>query len=208
VAGAGSHGNWRFPSRSVRRIFVRHPGYLSIQDPPLAWPQQHPYTRLGQASRSAVAFATRWLDCLCPQRAIHERGPRFLWSTRRKRGAPTNTLLGNPAACEARVQNRGPAAAARCTKEPLDDVAHNVVCRRPCPQAPPGRPRLRDHARACGDVDPAQLSSNTPTPTGAGAPVLIIPPPIGRPTIPLDLGPWRSMVVKSTVSRGNCQPSC
>jgi polyhydroxyalkanoate synthase subunit PhaC len=174
-------------------------GDSRFRDP--AWTQHPYYRRLGQAYTASCAFADQAADGLA---RTGRAGPaaRFLLTIAESAVAPTNTLLGNPAAMK-RAYETGGLSVLRGLKNMAGDVRHNG-----------GMPSIvdgsayqvgRDFAVTPGavvDRDPvAEVIQYTPgTEQVQARPVLIVPPPIGRYYF-LDLRPGRSMV-EYAVGRG------
>jgi polyhydroxyalkanoate synthase subunit PhaC len=170
-----------------------------FRDP--AWTQHPYYRRLRQAYTASCAFADEALDGLA---RTGRSGPaaRFVLSIVESAAAPTNTLLGNPAAVK-RAYETGGLSVLRGVKNFWGDVLHNG-----------GMPSTvdrsayqvgRDFAVTPGavvDRDPvAEVIQYTPgTEQVQARPVLIVPPPIGRYYF-LDLRPGRSLV-EYAVGRG------
>ena len=170
-----------------------------FRDP--AWTQHPGYRRIGQAYAASCAFADEAADGLS---RTGRAGPaaRFLLTIAESAAAPTNTLLGNPAAVK-RAYETGGLSVLRGLKNMAGDVRHNG-----------GMPSIvdgsayqvgRDFAVTPGavvDRDPvAEVIQYAPsTEQVQTRPVLIIPPPIGRYYF-LDLRPGRSMV-EYAVGRG------
>jgi polyhydroxyalkanoate synthase subunit PhaC len=170
-----------------------------FRDP--AWTQHPYYRRLGQAYAASCDFADQAADGLA---RTGRAGPtaRFLLTIAESAAAPTNTLLGNPAAIK-RAYETGGLSVLRGLKNMAGDVRHNG-----------GMPSIvdgsayqvgRDFAVTPGavvDRDPVgEVIQYAPSTEQVQArPVLIIPPPIGRYYF-LDLRPGRSMV-EYAVGRG------
>jgi polyhydroxyalkanoate synthase subunit PhaC len=167
-----------------------------FKDP--AWTDHPVYTRLGQAYAATCAVADETLDDL----GWASPAARFLLNVLESATAPTNTLLGNPAAIK-RAYETGGLSLLRGMRNFAGDVRHNG-----------GMPATvdrsvyvvgRDFAVTPGavvDRDPvAEVIQYAPA-TGQvqARPVLIVPPPIGRYYF-LDLRPGRSMV-EYAVGRG------
>jgi len=174
-------GDWRFQDR--------------------AWTEHPYYRRLGQAYAASCAVADETLDDLA-RSGRATPAARFLLTILESAAAPTNTLLGNPAAVK-RAYETGGLSLLRGMKNFAGDVLHNR-----------GMPSTvdrsvyqvgRDFAITPGavvDRDPcAEVIQYAPgTEQVQARPVLIVPPPIGRYYF-LDLRPGRSMV-EYAVSRG------
>jgi polyhydroxyalkanoate synthase len=162
----------------------------------------HPfYRRLGQAYAASCAVADETLDDLA-RSGRASPAARFLLTIAESASAPTNTLLGNPAAMK-RMYETGGMSLLRGMRNFAGDVRHNG-----------GMPSTvdrsvyqvgRDFAITPGavvDRDPyAEVIQYTPgTEQVQARPVLIVPPPIGRYYF-LDLRPGRSMV-EYAIGRG------
>jgi polyhydroxyalkanoate synthase len=170
-----------------------------FRDP--AWKEHPYYRRLGQAYLVSCAFTDEVLDDLVPS-GRSASAARFLLTVAESAAAPTNTLLGNPAAMK-RAYETGGLSLLRGMRNLVGDVVHNggmpsTVDRRAFRVG-------RDLAITPGavvDRDPvAELIQYTPSTERVHArPVLVIPPPIGRYYF-LDLRPGRSMV-EYLASRG------
>jgi len=166
-----------------------------------AWAEHPFYRRLAQAYTASCAVADETLDDLS-RTGRASPAARFLLTIAQSAAAPTNTLLGNPAAMK-RAYETGGLSLLRGLKNFAGDVRHNG-----------GMPSTvdrsayvvgRDFAITPGavvDRDPyGEVIQYTPgTGQVQARPVLIVPPPIGRYYF-LDLRPGRSMV-EYAVSRG------
>ena len=166
-----------------------------------AWADHPFYRRLGQAYTASCAVADETLDELA-RNGRATPAARFLLTILESATAPTNTLLGNPAAVK-RAYETGGLSLLRGMKNFAGDVRHNG-----------GMPSTvdrsvfkvgRDFALTPGavvDRDPyAEVIQYRPATEQVQArPVLIVPPPIGRYYF-LDLRPGRSMV-EYAVGRG------
>ena len=166
-----------------------------------AWTEHPYYRRLGQAYTASCAVADEMLDDLA-RSGRATPAARFLLTILETAAAPTNTLLGNPAAVK-RAYETGGLSLLRGMKNFVGDVLHNG-----------GMPSTvdrsvysvgRDFAITPGavvDRDPvAEVIQYAPgTEQVQARPVLIVPPPIGRYYF-LDLRPGRSMV-EYAVNRG------
>jgi polyhydroxyalkanoate synthase subunit PhaC len=174
-------------------------GDWRFKDP--AWAQHPLYRRLGQAYTANCAFADELLEDLA-RTGRSTSAARFLLTIAESAAAPTNTLLGNPAAMK-RLYETGGLSLLRGWKNFLGDVRHNG-----------GMPSTvdrtayqvgRDLAITPGSVverdEYAELIQYRPgTERVHARPVLVVPPPIGRYYF-LDLRPGRSMV-EYAVGRG------
>ena len=177
------------------------PGDWRFRDP--AWASIPIYRRLGQAYSASCAFADEVLDDLARTGRSTTRGAVPAQRRRESAAAPTNTLLGNPAAVKRAYETGGLSACCAARGTSWMTCVHNG-----------GMPSTvdrsvyqvgRDFAITPGavvDRDPyAEVIQYTPSTERVQArPVLIIPPPIGRYYF-LDLRPGRSMV-EYAVSRG------
>ena len=166
-----------------------------------AWTEHPYYRRLGQAYTASCAVADETLDDLA-RSGRATPAARFLLTILESAAAPTNTLLGNPAAMK-RAYETGGLSLLRGLKNFASDVRHNGGL----PSTVDRSVYLvgRDFAVTPGavvDRDPvAEIIQYTPgTERVQARPVLIVPPPIGRYYF-LDLRPGRSMV-EYAVSRG------
>jgi len=174
-------------------------GDWRFKDP--AWARHPYYRRLGQAYSVSCAFTDEVLDELA-RTGRSVSAARFVVNVAESAAAPTNMLLGNPAAVK-RAYETGGLSLLRGTRNLLDDVVHNGAM--PSTVDRSAYQVGRDFAITPGTVvdrDPyAELIQYTPSTERVQArPFLIIPPPIGRYYF-LDLRPGRSMV-EYTVSRG------
>ncbi len=170
-----------------------------FKDP--AWSDNPVYRRVGQSYLAGCGFADEVLDDLGGN-GRQTVAARFLLNVLESAAAPTNTLLGNPAAVK-RAFETGGKSMLRGTKNMIGDLRHNG-----------GMPSMvdkdafevgRDLALTPGaviDRDPyGEVIQYQPTTEKVRArPVLFIPPPIGRFYF-LDLRPGRSFVEYS-LSRG------
>lgn len=166
-----------------------------------AWTEHPFYRRLGQAYTASCAVADETLDDLA-RGGQASPAARFLLTVLETAWAPTNTLLGNPAAMK-RAYETGGLSLVRGMRNFAGDVRHNG-----------GMPSTvdrsvyrvgRDFAITPGavvDREPvAEVIQYAPATEQVQArPVLIVPPPIGRYYF-LDLRPGRSMV-EYAVGRG------
>ncbi len=162
-----------------------------------AWSQNPVYRRLSQTYLAAGAAATRLVDDLEAGSADwHDvERARFAVNAVTSVLAPTNTLLGNPAALK-RAFDTGGASLVRGLRHFAHDVRHNGGM--PSQTDRSAFAVGKDLALTPGAViardEVAELIQYTPTtPTVRARPVLIIPPPIGRYYF-LDLRPGRSFV--------------
>ncbi|MGH3149962.1 MAG: PHA/PHB synthase family protein, partial [Streptosporangiaceae bacterium] len=174
-------------------------GDWRFKDP--AWTDHPFYRRLGQAYTASCAVADETLDDLAG-RGRASPAARFLLTVLETASAPTNTLLGNPAAMK-RAYETGGLSLVRGMRNFAGDVRHNGGM--PSTVDRSGYVVGRDFAITAGavvDRDPyAEVIQYAPsTPDVQARPVLIVPPPIGRYYF-LDLRPGRSMV-EYAVGRG------
>jgi polyhydroxyalkanoate synthase subunit PhaC len=166
-----------------------------------AWAEHPFYRRLAQAYTASCAVADETLDDLA-RTGRASPAARFLLTIAQSAAAPTNTLLGNPAAMK-RAYETGGLSLLRGLKNFAGDVRHNGGM--PSTVDRSGYQVGRDFAITPGavvDRDPyAEVIQYAPS-TGQvqARPVLIVPPPIGRYYF-LDLRPSRSLV-EYAVSRG------
>ncbi len=170
-----------------------------FQDP--AWSEHPVYRRIGQSYLVGCEFANEVLDDL-GRNGRQTTAARFVLNALESAAAPTNVLLGNPAAVK-RAFETGGMSLARGTKNMLGDMLHNG-----------GMPSTvdrtayqvgRDLAVTPGavidrDVYAEIIQYQPTTETVQARPVLVVPPPIGRYYF-LDLRPGRSFV-EYAVSRG------
>ena len=166
-----------------------------------AWRENGIYKRVGQTYLSFSAGLDHLADAVEASGRPAEKA-RFAVSVVSSTIAPTNTLIGNPAALK-KTFDTGGMNLARGMRNWAGDVRHNG-----------GMPSMtdttalkvgRDLALTPGAVvqrdEYAELLQYTPmTETVAARPVLIVPPPIGRCYF-LDMRPGRSFVEYS-VSQG------
>jgi polyhydroxyalkanoate synthase subunit PhaC len=166
-----------------------------------AWAEHPFYRRLAQAYTASCVVTDETLDDLA-RTGRASPAARFLLTIAQSAAAPTNTLLGNPAAMK-RAYETGGLSLLRGLKNFAGDVRHNGGM--PSTVDRSGYQVGRDFAITPGavvDRDPyAEVIQYVPS-TGQvqARPVLIVPPPIGRYYF-LDLRPGRSMV-EYAVSRG------
>ena len=165
------------------------------------WTENPFYRRLAQAYLASCNSLDELLDELERAGRPSEKA-RFLLNILETAAAPTNTLLGNPAALKRSLETGG-RSLLRGAKNYLNDLRHNG-----------GMPTTTDRSAfevgrdlavtpgAVVDRDSyAELIQYTPsTETVHARPILIVPPPIGRYYF-LDLRPGRSFV-EYAVSRG------
>ena len=171
-----------------------------FQDP--TWRDSPLYRRLGQSYLAGCGFLDEVLDEVSAAgRDINKA--RFLLGVLASAAAPTNTLLGNPAAIKRAVETSG-LSLIRGGRNWYGDVRHNG-----------GMPSTADRSAfkvgsdlaitpgAVVDRDEhAEVLQYLPvTESVRERPVLIIPPPIGRYYF-LDLRPGRSFV-EHAVGQGN-----
>ena len=146
-----------------------------------AWTEHPYYRRLGQAYTASCAVADETLDDLA-RSGRATPAARFLLTILESATAPTNTLLGNPAAMK-RAYETGGLSLLRGLKNFASDVRHNGGL----PSTVDRSVYLvgRDFAVTPGavvDRDPvAEVIQYAPgTERVRARPVLIVPPPIGR----------------------------
>ena len=170
-----------------------------FKDP--AWSEHPIYRRIGQSYLAGCEFADEVLDNL-GRNGRQTTAARFVLGMLESAAAPTNYLLGNPAAVK-RAFDTGGLSLVRGTKNWLGDVVHNS-----------GMPSTvdreayqvgRDLALTPGAVVDRDLYAEIiqyrpTTETVQARPVLVVPPPIGRYYF-LDLRPGRSFV-EYAVNRG------
>jgi polyhydroxyalkanoate synthase len=162
-----------------------------------AWSLNPAYRRLSQTYLAAGDAASRLVDDLQEQdRDWHDvERARFAVNALTSALAPTNTLLGNPAALKRAFDTAG-ASVLRGLGHLVHDVRHNGAM--PSQTDRSAFEVGKDLAVTSGAViardEVAELIQYTPsTPTVRSRPVLVIPPPIGRYYF-LDLRPGRSFV--------------
>jgi polyhydroxyalkanoate synthase subunit PhaC len=162
-----------------------------------AWSLNPAFRRLSQTYLAAGAAAGRLVDDLETQgRDWHDiERARFAVNALTSALAPTNQLLGNPAALK-RALDTGGGSVLRGLGHLVDDVRHNGAM--PSQTDRTAFAVGADLALTPGAViarsDVAELIQYTPsTPSVRTRPVLVIPPPIGRYYF-LDLRPGRSFV--------------
>jgi len=179
-----------------------HPkrGDARFRDP--AWEDNAVFHRLEQAYLATCQASDNLVDTLEEKDWTHAQKARFLMGIVTSTTAPTNVLIGNPAAMRRARDTRG-ASLAKGFGNWLSDVrGHGGMPS----TAKPGVLKVgEDLAVTPGGVisrdDVAEIIQYTPTTTNVRArPTLIVPPPIGRFYF-LDLAPGRSFAQYS-VSRG------
>ncbi len=175
--------------------FLPSPKDKRFADP--AWTQNPGYRRLSQCYLAAGDAASRLVDDLEAQnKDWHDvERARFAVNALTSALAPTNTLLGNPAALK-RAFDTGGASVVRGLRHVAHDVRHNGGM--PSQTDRSAFTVGKDLALTPGAVisrdEVAELIQYAPsTPTVRSRPVLVIPPPIGRYYF-LDLRPGRSFV--------------
>ncbi|HEU5266323.1 MAG TPA: alpha/beta fold hydrolase [Jatrophihabitans sp.] len=170
-----------------------------FKDP--TWSEHPVYRRMSQSYLAGCEFADEVLDDL-GRNGRPTVAARFLLNVLESAAAPTNTLIGNPAAVKHAFETGG-MSLLRGTRNMLGDLRHNG-----------GMPSMVDRKAyqvgkdlavtpgAVVDRDPnGEVIQYLPTTDTVHArPVLIVPPPIGRFYF-LDLRPGRSFV-EYAVSRG------
>ena len=169
-----------------------------------AWSQNPAYRRLSQAYLAAGGAASRLVDDLeAQEKDWHDvERARFAVNALTSALAPTNTLLGNPAALKRAFETAG-GSVVHGLRHFAHDVRHNGGM--PSQTDRTAFTVGKDLAVTPGAVvardDVAELIQYTPsTPNVRARPVLVIPPPIGRYYF-LDLRPGRSLV-EYAVSQG------
>jgi polyhydroxyalkanoate synthase len=158
-----------------------HPGYRRLGQAYLAWGSS-----LDRLVARLESGGADWRDV--------ERA-RFAVTALRSALAPTNTLLGNPAALK-RAFDTGGASLLRGVRQMAGDVRRNAGL--PTQNDPTAFAVGRDLACSRGAVvyrdDVVEVLQYAPTTTQVrGRPLVIVPPPIGRYYF-LDLRPGRSFV--------------
>jgi polyhydroxyalkanoate synthase subunit PhaC len=165
------------------------------------WSDNPVYRRVGQSYLAGCSFVDELLDQMATSGRDTAKA-RFLLNVLTSAAAPTNTVIGNPAAIK-RALETGGVSLLRGIRNLAGDVLHNG-----------GMPSTvdrgafevgRDLALSPGVVidrdEYGEVLQYTPTTeTVRERPVLVIPPPIGRYYF-LDLRPGRSFV-EYTVGRG------
>jgi polyhydroxyalkanoate synthase len=171
-----------------------------FRDP--AWQDNAVFHRLEQAYLAACQASDNLVDTLEEKDWTHAQKARFLMGIVTSTTAPTNLLIGNPAAMKRARDTRG-ASLAKGFSNWLSDVrGHGGMPT----TAKPGVLKVgEDLAVTPGGVisrdEVAEIIQYNPTTTQVyERPTLIIPPPIGRFYF-LDLAPGRSFA-EYTVSRG------
>jgi polyhydroxyalkanoate synthase len=159
-----------------------------------AWKENPLYRRVLQGYLGATAVADDTVGRLGLDEKSEERA-RFVVGQVVDALAPTNSLVGNPAAMRTAAATRG-ASLAKGARAMADDILHNggmpkTVDRRPfrlgeTVATTPGAVVLR--------TEVLELIQYTPTTSTVGSvPILFIPPEISRHYI-LDLSPGRSLI--------------
>jgi polyhydroxyalkanoate synthase len=168
----------------------------------VAWQSNPVYHRVAQSYLAACLATDNLVDSLEDKHWTHAEKARFLMGIVTSAAAPTNVLLGNPAALK-RALDTGGTSLARGFSHWLFDLRRNG-----------GMPSTakrgvlkvgEDLATTPGAVisrdEVAEIIQYTPTTRQVHErPTLVIPPPIGRFYF-LDLGPGRSFT-EYTLSRG------
>ena len=165
------------------------------------WNENPAYRRMGQAYLSFAGSMDRLVDELEKSGKDSDKA-RFAVTLLASAAAPTNFLLGNPAAMK-RTFETGGRNLVRGLRNWVGDVRHNGGM--PSMADPEALQVGRDLALTPGAVverdQVGELIQYTPTTdTVPERPVLVVPPPIGRFYF-LDLRPGRSFIEYS-VSRG------
>jgi polyhydroxyalkanoate synthase len=168
------------------------PGDRRFTDP--AWTENPLYRRVLQGYLGATAVADETVGRLGLDDKSEGRA-RFVVGQVVDALAPTNSLLGNPAALRKAAATKG-ASLAKGARAMADDVLHNgampkTVDRRPfrlgeTVATSPGAVVLRTEVLELIQYKPV-------TPTVGAVPILFIPPEISRHYI-LDLSPGRSLI--------------
>jgi len=175
-------------------------GDKRFRDP--AWQSNPVFHRVEQAYLLACQATDKMVDGLDEKDWSQAEMARFLMGIVTSTAAPTNVLVGNPAALKRALDSRG-TSLAKGLSHWISDLRHNGGMPS---MAKPGVLTVGvDLAVTPGGVisrdDVAEIIQYTPTTkTAYERPTLIIPPPIGRFYF-LDLGPNRSFVEYS-VARG------
>jgi polyhydroxyalkanoate synthase subunit PhaC len=171
-----------------------------FRDP--AWQENPVYHRVEQAYLAACQTSDNLVDTLEEKDWSHAQKARFLMGIVTSTAAPTNLLIGNPAAMKKAVDTRGKSLARGASNWLSDLRGHGGMPS----MAKPGVLKVgEDLAVTPGGVisrdEVAELIQYTPTTkTVHKRPTLVVPPPIGRFYF-LDLGPGRSFAEYS-VGRG------
>ena len=167
-----------------------------------AWQSNPVYHRVEQSYLAACRTTDNLVDSLDEKDWAHAEKARFLMGILTSTVAPTNLLVGNPAALK-RAFDTGGTSLAKGFAHWISDVRHHGGMPS---TAKPGVLKVGEHlAVSPGAVvsrdDVAEIIQYTPTTKKVHErPTLIIPPPIGRFYF-LDLAPGRSFT-EYTVSRG------
>lgn len=171
-----------------------------FRDP--AWQSNPVYHRVAQSYLATCRATDSLVDSLEEEDWSHAEIARFLMGILTSTAAPTNLLVGNPAALK-QAFDTGGASLAKGFSNWLSDVRHNGGM--PSTSKPGVLKVGEDLALSPGAVisrdEVAEVIQYAPTTKQVfERPTLIIPPPIGRFYF-LDLGPGRSFV-EYTVGRG------
>jgi polyhydroxyalkanoate synthase subunit PhaC len=166
------------------------------------WQNNPVYHRVAQSYLAACRTADNLVDCLEERDWSHAEKARFLMGIVTSTAAPTNVLVGNPAAMKRARQTRGASLARGFTNWLSDVRGHGGM---PSTARPGALKVGEDLALTPGGVisrdDVGEVIQYTPTTSRVyERPTLVIPPPIGRFYF-LDLAPGRSFTEYS-VSRG------
>ena len=169
-----------------------------------AWTQNPVYRRLGQGYLAAGGAASRLVDALeGQQRDWHDvERARFAVNALTSALAPTNTLLGNPAALK-RAFDTGGASLLRGLRHAAHDLRHNggMPTQTDRTAFTVGEDLAVTRGAVVARSEVAELIQYAPTTASVRTrPVLVVPPPIGRFYF-LDLRPGRSFV-EHAVSQG------
>ena len=193
LAGAGLHLTAEVASAALGTAKREpQPGDRRFNDP--AWSENPLYRRVLQGYLGATAVADETVGRLGLDDKSEDRA-RFVVGQVVDALAPTNSLLGNPAALRAAVGTKG-ASLFKGARAMADDVLHNgampkTVDRRPfrlgeTVATTPGAVVLRTEVLELIQYKPQ-------TPTVGAVPVVFVPPEISRHYI-LDLSPGRSLI--------------
>jgi polyhydroxyalkanoate synthase len=175
-------------------------GDRRFRDP--AWTDNGLYHRLMQAYLTGCDAADNLVETLGQADWHRLEQARFAMGILTSAAAPTNNLLGNPAALKTTLETRG-RNLVRGALNFVDDVRHNGAM--PSNVKRGALEVGEDLALTPGSVidqdDVAELIQYTPTTNSVmQRPLVIVPPPIGRYYF-LDLRPGRSLV-EYAVARG------
>jgi len=171
-------------------------GDARFRDP--TWQDNPVYHRVEQAYLAACEASDHLVDSLEEKDWTHAEKARFLMGIVTSAAAPTNQLIGNPAALKRAFDTRGASLAKGFSNWVSDVRTHGGM---PSTAKPGVLTVGKDLAVTPGGVisrdEVAEVIQYTPTTKQVyERPTLIIPPPIGRFYF-LDLGPGRSFVEHS-----------